>query len=489
MEINTFDKNNYTLLCDFYEFAMSNGFFKSGLEKKIAYFDMFFRSVPDEASYAIIAGLQQVIEYFENLKFTEEDIEFLKSKGIFDDQYLDYLRNFKFECDVWAMPEGTIAFPQEPLIIVRGPIIQAQMLETMILLTINHQSMIATKANRIVSAAQGRPVIEFGSRRAQGYSGANLGARASYIGGCLGTANTLAEKIYKIPALGTMAHSWVQLFDSEYEAFKAYAKAYPDQCFLLVDTYDTLKQGIPNAIRVFDEVVVKAGYRPKGIRIDSGDIAYLSKMARKMLDDAGYEDVKIMASNSLDEFTIKNILHQGAKLDSFGVGERLITSKSAPVFGGVYKLTGVEEDGNLIPKIKISENVTKITNPGFKQVYRLYDKESNKALADVVTLHDEIIDNSKEYEIFHPIYTWKRKIIKNFIAKPLLVRIYDKGKLVYKLPEIEEIRNLVQEELKTIWEEVKRLDNPQEYIVDLSYDLWKIKEDLLDKNGKSLKRK
>ena len=484
------EKNNYTLLCDFYEFAMCNGFFKAGFADKVVYYDMFFRSVPDHASYAIIAGLEQLIEYFESLEFDDCDIDFLRSKGIFDERYLDYLKNFKFECDVWALPEGSVAFPQEPLLIVRGPIIQAQMLETMVLLTINHQSMIATKANRIVSAAKGRPVVEFGSRRAQGYSGANLGARASYIGGCAGTANTLAEKIYGVPALGTMAHSWVQLFPTEYEAFKTYAEVYPDNCLLLVDTYDTLKKGIPNAIKVFNEVVVPSGNRPKGIRIDSGDIAYLSKKARIMLDEAGFPDAQIMASNSLDEFTIENLLLQDAQVDSFGVGERLITSKSWPVFGGVYKLTTIEgKDGELIPTIKISENVAKITNPGFKNLYRLYDNESGKALADVITLNDEKIDDSGEYEIFHPVYTWKRRTLTNFTAKPLLEQIYKKGKLVYELPSLEEIREKVQSELETLWEETKRIENPHEYIVDLSYDLWKTKEDLLEKHGKTFSRR
>lgn len=481
------DRNNYTLLADFYEFTMSNGFLETGMEDKIVCFDMFFRSVPDNASYAILAGVEQMVEYLENLKFTDEDIDFLKTKGIFDAKFFEYLKNFKFECDVWAIPEGTVIFPNEPLIIVKGPAIQAQFIETMILLTINHQSMIATKANRICASAEGRPVIEFGSRRAQGYSGATLGARASYIGGCVGTANTLAEKLYGVPAMGTMAHSWVQLFDSEYEAFKNFAEVYPQNCYLLVDTYDTLKEGIPNAIKVFNEVVVPKGYRPKGIRIDSGDMAYLTKEARKLLDEAGFEDVEIMASNSLDEFTIQNILLQGAKVDSFGVGERLITSKSSPVFGGVYKLTTVEEDGVMIPKIKISENVTKITTPGFKNLYRLYDNTTRKAIADVITLHDEIIDDSKEYEIFHPVHTWKRKKLNNFTAKQLLVPIYEKGKLVYNLPSINEIRNKVQDELETIWEEIKRLDNPQEYIVDLSEPLWKIKDDLLKSHGKGLK--
>lgn len=481
------DKNNYTLLSDFYEFTMSNGFLKSNLKDKIVSFDLFFRSVPDNASYAILAGIEQMVEYLEYLNFTDDDIAFLEKKGVFDSEFLEYLRNFKFECDVWAIPEGTVIFPNEPLVIVKGPAIQAQFIETMLLLTINHQSMIATKANRICISAEGRPVIEFGSRRAQGYSGAMLGARASYIGGCVGTANTLAEKAYGVPAMGTMAHSWVQLFDSEYEAFKKFAEIYPDNCLLLVDTFDTLKEGIPNAIKVFNEVLLPKGYRPKGIRIDSGDMAYLTKKARKMLDDAGFEDCKIMASNSLDEFTIQNLLLQGAKVDLFGVGERLITSKSSPVFGGVYKLTTVFEDEEMIPKIKISENVSKITTPGFKNLYRLYDNETGIAMADVITLHDEVIDDSREYEIFHPIYTWKRKRLSNFTAKSLLVPIYEKGKLVYELPSIEEIRNKVQEEVGTIWEEVKRFDNPQEYIVDLSEKLWKIKDELLKSHGKGIK--
>ena len=483
------EKNNLTLLCDFYEFAMCNGFFEAGFQDKTVYFDMFFREVPDNASYAIVAGLEQVVEYLENLKFDDEDIELLRAKGIFDERYLEYLKNFEFKCDVWALPEGTVAFPQEPLLIVKGPVIQAQMLETMILLTINHQSLIATKANRIVRAAKGRPVVEFGSRRAQGYSGANLGARAAYIGGCSGTANALAEKLYGVPALGTMAHSWVQLFPTEYDAFKKYAEVYPDNCLLLVDTFDTLNKGIPNAIRVFNEVVVPRGYRPKGIRIDSGDIAYISKKARKMLDDAGFEDAKIMASNSLDEGTIQNLLVQDAQIDMFGVGERLITSKSWPVFGGVYKLTGVEDNGEIIPKIKISENVSKITTPGFKNLYRLYENESKKAIADVVTLHDEVIEDDGEYEIFHPIYTWKKKRLTNFTAKPLLVQIYKEGKLIYDLPSLEEIKNKAKEELDSLWDETKRLENPHEYVVDLSYDLWTIKEDLLCKHGKNYIRK
>ena len=477
-------EENLTLLCDFYEFAMANGYFEAGIGDKIVYFDMFYRTVPDNASYSIAAGLEQVIDYIENLHFSDEDIDFLRTKEIFHEEFLEYLRNFKFECDVWAIREGTVVFPQEPLVIVKGPIMQAQMLETMILLTINHQSMVATKANRIVTAAKGRPVVEFGSRRAQGYTGANLGARASYIGGCAGTANTLAEKLYGVPAVGTMAHSWVQLFSTEYEAFKTYAKVYPENCLLLVDTYDTLKEGIPNAIRVWNEELVPKGIRPKGIRIDSGDIAYLSKQARVMLDEAGFSDAVIMASNSLDEWTIESILSQGAKLDSFGVGERLITSKSSPVFGGVYKLVAYEEDDKIVPTIKISENVAKITTPGFKSLYRIYDKETMKAEADVVTLHQEKLEELDELEIFHPIYTWKRKKFTNFVAKNLMVKVFDKGKLVYDIPTLDEIRDHVQDELKSLWDEVKRLENPHEYIVDLSQDLWDIKDDLLKEHRK-----
>lgn len=477
-------EENLTLLCDFYEFAMANGYFEAGIGDKIVYFDMFYRTVPDNASYSIAAGLEQVIDYIENLHFSDEDIDFLRTKEIFHEEFLEYLRNFKFECDVWAIKEGTVVFPQEPLVIVKGPIMQAQMLETMILLTINHQSMVATKANRIVTAAKGRPVVEFGSRRAQGYTGANLGARASYIGGCAGTANTLAEKLYGVPAVGTMAHSWVQLFRTEYEAFKTYAKVYPENCLLLVDTYDTLKEGIPNAIRVWNEELVPKGIRPKGIRIDSGDIAYLSKQARVMLDEAGFSDAVIMASNSLDEWTIESILSQGAKLDSFGVGERLITSKSSPVFGGVYKLVAYEEDDKIVPTIKISENVAKITTPGFKSLYRIYDKDTMKAEADVVTLHQEKLEELDELEIFHPIYTWKRKKFTNFVAKNLMVKVFDKGKLVYDIPTLDEIREHAQDELKSLWDEVKRLENPHEYIVDLSQDLWDIKDDLLKEHRK-----
>ena len=475
-------KLNLTLLTDFYEFTMTNGFFAEGVGDKIAYFDMFFRSVPDGGGFAIMAGVQQVIEYLEDLKFTDEDIEFLRSKGIFDEGFLEYLRSFKFECDVWAIPEGTPIFPNEPILTVRGPIVQAQFIETMILLTINHQSLIATKANRIVRAAEGRPVMEFGSRRAQGADAAILGARAAYIGGCVGTACAIADREYGVPSLGTMAHSWIQLFEDEYEAFAAYARQYPDNCTLLIDTYNVLKSGLPNAIRVFDEVLKPMGKRPKGVRIDSGDITYLSKKCRRILDEAGYHDCGICASNSLDEYIIRDTLMQGAKISSFGVGERLITSKSAPVFGGVYKLCGVEdENGNIIPRIKVSENVAKITTPGFKQVYRLYSSETGAAIADVMTLHDEVIDNSEPIEIFDPEHTWKRKTVTDFYVRPLLKPIFEKGKCVYETPSLDVLQEYCKLEIEKLWEEVKRFENPHEYYVDLSKELWKMKYELLEK--------
>jgi len=475
-------KENLTMLADFYEFTMANGYLENNMEGKIAYFDMFFRNIPDDGGFAIMAGVEQLLDYLNNLKFSEDDINYFKSTGIFGEKFINYLENFNFTCDVWAIPEGTPIFPNEPIVTVRGPVVQAQLIETMVLLTVNHQSLIATKANRIVRAADGRSVIEFGSRRAQGYGGAILGARAAYIGGCIGTANTIVDRDFNIPALGTMAHSWVQLFPSELEAFKAYARVYPDNCTLLVDTYDTLSQGVPNAIKTFNEEVLPRGFRPKGIRIDSGDIAYLSKEARKMLDEAGFSDVKIMASSSLDEFVIKDLLNQGAKIDMFGVGERLITAQSEPIFGGVYKLVAVEENGKIVPKIKISNNVNKITTPGFKQVYRFYDKKNNKAMADVITLYDEKIPENGPYEIFHPLFTWKRKLLNNYYVRPLLVQIYDKGKCVYQSPNIHEIRKYCFDQLDTLWDEVKRFERPHEYFVDLSEALWNVKDELLKKH-------
>lgn len=476
------DRKNLTMLADFYEFTMANGYLENNMEHQIAYFDMFFRSIPDEGGFAIMAGVEQLIDYLRHLKFNEEDIAYFETKGIFSQKFLDYLKDFKFECDVWTIPEGTPIFPHEPIVVVRGPVVQAQLIETMVLLTINHQSLIATKANRIVRAAKGRSVVEFGSRRAQGYEGAILGARAAYIGGCIGTANTIVDRDFDIPAMGTMAHSWVQIFPTELDAFRAYAKVYPENCTLLVDTYNTLKSGIPNAIKVFNEEVVSRGFRPKAIRLDSGDLAYLSKECRKMLDEAGFEDCQIMASSSLDEYVINNLINQGAEIDLFGVGERLITAKSQPVFGGVYKLTSVEENGEIISKIKVSENVGKITTPGFKQLYRLFDNSSGKAIADVITLHDEVIDETKPYEIFHPVFTWKRKTLTNFTAKQLLVQIFDKGVCIYENPNVHEIQQYCKDQLELLWDEVKRFDRPHRYFVDLSQDLWDIKDQLLKEN-------
>lgn len=479
----SYEKINLTMLTDFYELTMAGGYFENGMKDIIATFDMFYRRNPDNGGFAIMAGLEQVIEYLNNLTFTEDDIEFLRSKGIFSEEFLQYLADFKFTCDVWAVEEGTPIFPNEPIITVRGPIIQAQLVETMILLTINHQSLITTKASRIVRAANGKSVMEFGSRRAHSYDGAVYGARAAYIGGCVGTACTISDRDFEIPALGTMAHSWIQSFDSEYEAFCAYAKRYPDSCTLLVDTYNVLKSGIPNAIRAFNDILVPNGCRPKGIRIDSGDITYLSKKARKMLDEAGFPDCKICASNSLDEYIITDMLRQGAPVDTFGVGERLITSSSEPVFGGVYKIVSILKDGKEIPKIKVSENVTKITTPCFKNLYRLYDNETNKAIADVITMFDEEIDDTQPYIIFDPEYTWKRKTITNFKAVKLRKQIFDQGKLCYELPTIQQIRKNCEEQLNTLWDEVKRFENPHKYYVDLSETLWSQKQALLRKNN------
>ncbi len=474
---------NYTMLTDFYELTMGNGYFRDGMCDKIAYFDMYFRKVPDDGGFAIMAGVEQLIEYMKNLKFEDEDIDFLRSKGMFDEKFLEYLKNFKFSCDVWAIPEGTPIFPNEPVVTVRGPLIQAQFVETMVLLTINHQSLIATKSNRIVRAANDIPVMEFGSRRAQGYDGAIYGARAAYIGGVCGTACTISDRMFSVPALGTMAHSWVQSFDNEYEAFLSYAKTYPENCTLLIDTYNVLKSGLPNAIRVFNEVLKPLGIKNCGVRIDSGDIAYLTKKCRKILDDAGWETAKIVISNSLDEHIIRDILRQGAKVDSFGVGERLITSKSEPVFGGVYKLVAVENDGEIIPKIKVSENVAKITTPYFKKAWRFYSKETGKAVADVLTTFDEVIDENEPYEIFDPNNTWKRKVITDFEVKELQVQIFKNGECVYTCPPLDKIREYCKNSIDKIWDEVKRFENPHEYYVDMSQKLWDIRYKLLSENS------
>ncbi len=478
-------EKNLTMLTDFYQLTMANGYLENGMADTVAYFDMFFRKVPDDGGYAIMAGVEQLVDYLENLHFTEEDLAYLEGRGCFSKAFLDYLRDFKFSCDVWAIPEGEIIFPGEPIVTVRGPIIQAQFIETMVLLTVNHQSLIATKASRMVRAAEGRAVMEFGSRRAQGADGAVLGARAAYIAGVAGTACVLSDRAFGVPALGTMAHSWVQSFDTEYEAFAAYARTYPDACTVLVDTYNVLKSGVPNAIRVAKEVLEPSGHRLKGVRIDSGDITYLSRQTRKMLDEAGLQDCKIVVSNSLDEFLVRDLLRQGACVDSFGIGERLITAKSAPVFGGVYKLVAIDgADGEIIPKIKISENVGKITNPHFKQVWRFTDKKDGKYRSDVLTLRDEVIDDSQPYLLFDPNHTWKRHTITDYEARPLQVQIFDKGVCVHKRRDIEEIRAYCKQCLDRIWTEVARFENPHPYYVDLSQKLWDIKQQLLMENSK-----
>lgn len=480
-------QENFAMLCDFYEFTMSNGYFKNGFYEKNVYFDVFFRKVPDDGGFAIAAGLEQVIDYIRELHFEDEDIEYLRSKGIFDEGFLKYLKNFKFSGDIYAVPEGTPVFPNEPIITIKAPAIEAQLVETFVLLSINHQTLIATKANRIVRAAQGRAVLEFGSRRAQGASGAVLGARAAYIGGCAGTACTLTDELYGVPAGGTMAHSWIQMFDSEYDAFKAYCELYPDNPTLLVDTYNTLKSGVPNAIKVFKEVLLPQGKTKCAIRLDSGDISYLSKKARKMLDDAGLTECTITASNALDENLIRDLMMQGAQVDTFGVGERLITSAKSPVFGGVYKLVAVEnESGEIVPKIKVSENTAKITNPHFKKLYRYYDRESGKALADEICVYDETVDDSKPHTIFDPNATWKTKTLTDFTARELLVPIFENGELVYDCPSIEEIAAYCREQLDLLWDEVKRFENPHTYYVDLSEKLYEIKNILLSVANASL---
>ena len=477
------EKLNLSMLFDFYEMTMANGYFRQGLQDRITYFDVFFRRVPDGGGYAIAAGLEQLVDYIRDLHFDEEDIAYLRSKGLFEEDFLDYLRAFRFTGDIWAVPEGTPVFPHEPLITVRAPAAQAQLIETYALLCVNHQSLIATKASRLVRAAQGRVILEFGSRRAQGVDGAVVGARAAYIGGVHGTACALSDQVYGVPAAGTMAHSWVQMFPTQYEAFKAYCEIYPHNATLLVDTYNTLKSGVPDAIRAFNEVLRPRGITKCGIRLDSGDIAYLTKEARKMLDAAGWESCTISASNALDENLIRDLLLQGAKVDSFGVGERLITARSEPVFGGVYKLVAVEHsDGTIEPKIKISENVSKITTPHYKKLYRFYGNDTGKAIADYLTVYDETVDDSKSLVIFDPDATWKKKEVYNFTARELQVPVFQKGELVYDLPSLEAIRAYCAQQLDTLWDEVKRFDNPHNYYVDLSQKLWDVKYGLLEQN-------
>ena len=482
--MKVYDKINLTMLCDFYELTMAYGYFKEGYKDRITYFDVFYRQCPDGGGFAIAAGLEQIIDYIQELHFDPEDIEYLRGRNLFSEEFLTYLSNFKFTGDIWAVPEGTPIFPREPIMTVRAPAIEAQLIETFLLLSINHQSLIATKANRVVRAAEGRTVLEFGSRRAQGADAAILGARAAYIGGCHGTACTISDQLFGVKAGGTMAHAWVQMHDTEYEAFKTYAQMYPNNCTLLVDTYNTLKSGVPNAIRVFDEVLKPLGITKCGIRLDSGDMTYLSRKARQMLDDAGWTGCQISVSNSLDEYIIQDILRQGAKIDLFGVGERLITAKSEPVFGGVYKLVAVEnDDGSVLPKIKISENVGKITTPHYKKLYRFFGRDTGKAIADYLCVYDETVDDSRNMEIFDPDATWKRKNVYNFEAKELQVPIFKNGELVYTCPALEEIRTYCLEQVDKLWDEVKRFDNPHTYYVDLSQKLWDIKYGLLKENS------
>ena len=480
---------NLTMLCDFYELTMGNGYFLSDRKDRISYFDVFFRRVPDAGGFAIAAGLEQIVSYIQNLHFDPEDIAYLRSRGIFDERFLSYLENFRFSGDIWAVPEGTPIFPGEPVITVRAPAIEAQLLETYMLLEFNHQSLIATKASRICRAAEGRTVLEFGSRRAQGIAGAVTGARAAFIGGCAGTACTVSDQIYGVPAAGTMAHSWVQMFDSEYEAFVHYCRTYPENAVLLVDTYDSLRSGVPNAIRAFDEILKPLGIKKCGIRFDSGDMAYLTKKARKMLDDAGWTECRITVSNSLDEHLIRDLIRQGARIDSFGVGERLITSKSEPVFGGVYKLCAVEDgDGNRIPKIKISENIEKITNPDFKKLYRFYDRETGKAEADYICLREETVADDQPLTICDPMARWKRKTMENYRAVELQVPVFRGGKLVYQLPTLNEIKAYCAQQIETLWPEVLRFENPHQYYVDLSDRLMALKDEMLHSAGKHSRR-
>ena len=472
-------KRNLTTMTDFYELTMSAGYLEEGYQDKICVFDMFFRRVPDGGGFAIMAGLEQFIQAVDNLHFTQEDLEYLRSTGVFSERFLEYLKDFRLHCNIWAIREGVPIFPHEPIVTVEGPTIECQLLETLLLVTFNHQCLIATKANRIVRSASGRPVMEFGARRAQGYDAAYYGARASYIGGCGSTSCVMAARDFGIPASGTMAHSWVQMFPSEYEAFKKYAELYPNACMLLADTYSVLKSGVPNAIRVFDEVLKPMGKRPLGIRIDSGDIAYLSKKARRMLDEAGYPDCTICASNSLDEYLVRDLISQGARVDSFGIGENMITAKSDPVFGGVYKLAAVKnEDGSYQPKIKISESSEKLTIPGLKKVWRIFD-EDGKAMADYITLYDEEVSTEHGITLFDPVETWKERTYVNCTAQCISTPIYVGGKRVYECPSLQQVKAFCKEQLATLWDEVKRFENPHGYYVDLSQKLWDTRQELL----------
>ncbi len=479
---NTSILNDIASITEIYELTEANGYFMSGKAEETAYFDLYFRKVPDKGGFAVFAGLAQIVDAIKNFKFNDEILDYLKNEKQFSDDFIDYLRNFKFTCDIWAVPEGTPIFPNEPVIKVRGPIIQAQLLEPILLIYMNSQSLIATKANRLVRAAKGTAVAEFGTRRARSFDEAVFGSRAAYIGGCIGTSAAFQSKEFGIPGFNAMIHSWVESFDSEYEAFCEYARLYPDDCTFVVDTYDTIKSGIPNAIKAFDDVLKPMGKRPVSIRIDSGDITYLSKKARKMLNEAGYPDCGIAASNSLDEYIISDMVSQGAKIDCFIVGERLINCASSPLFSGVYKMCAIEKDEKIIPKINLSENVSKISTPHSKMLYRLFDRDSGKAIADVLTLEDETIDETKTFTLFDPDFTWKRKEVENFVARKLLLPVFLKGECVYKEKELSDIREYCSEQIDTLWEEVKRFENPHSYYVDLSDKLWQIRRDLIEKH-------
>lgn len=476
------DARNLSMCMDFYELTMSQCYFNSDAKDKIVSFDLFYRKNPDNGGYAVFAGLEEIIGFIQNLHFSDEDIAYLRSLHTFSEPFLDYLRHFIFTGDVYAVKEGTPVFPYEPLIRVRARLIEAQILETAMLLVVNHQTLIATKAKRIVRAAQGRAIMEFGARRAHNFDAANYGARAAYISGAAGTATTYAGQKFDIPVLGTMAHSFIQSFDSEYEAFLAYAKTFPNSCTVLLDTYDTLRSGLPNAIRLAKEYLEPNGHRLAGVRIDSGDMAYLSKKIREALNANGMNDTKIVVSNSLDEYLIQSLISQGAQIDSMGVGENLVCSKSTPVFGGVYKLSSVMENGEMIPKIKVSENIEKVTNPGFKKLYRIYDKESGKAIADLMTLYEEQIDSEKDLTIYHQMNTWKNKTLKggSYTLRDLLEPIFIDGKLVYDVPKLQEIRSYSESEFAKLWDEVLRFEYPQVYYVDLSERLLKLKLSMLE---------
>ncbi len=471
-------QGNLTLLTDLYQLTMMNGYLKNGKEKDIAVFDLFFRR-NNIITYSVAAGLEQAVDYILNLRFTEEDIAYLRSLDLFDDAFLRYLADFRFTGDVYAVPEGTVVFPEEPIVTVRAPLCEAQLLETALLNIVNHQTLIATKSAKVAYAAKGDTVMEFGLRRAQGPDAGVYGARASVIGGCRSTSNVLAGKMFDIPVAGTHAHSWVMNFATEYEAFSAYAELFPDACLLLVDTYDTLKSGVPNAIRVFDELRAKE-HEPKGIRLDSGDLAYLSKRARKMLDDAGYPDAIICASGDLDEYLITSLKNQGAKIDLWGVGTKLITSADMPALGGVYKLSALyPASGGEIAKIKLSDNSDKITNPAFKDVYRIYDKNTGKAEADLIVVRGEKIDESKPLTVFHPREVWKKTTFTDYTVRPLTYKVMEHGRLVRPLPALREITEYAEREKETFWDEYKRLDNPHVYKVDLSEKLYNIKNALI----------